>query len=627
MIAIAYLWKPTDSSGLKKHKFDSQTIKTIAVGKSNYTNGLTFYNPATNDIIESTDYRLDSSRPAGTVFTFPEEHPPQFYRHNHANHHDSPPVYDLGQLVKVIDKEDDHFAKEAHILAIPLKPKDLYTLQFVTDNAISQYFEDQLNQVENTQSTQIPNALSWVTANSKCTLYLPSSMPRSLQGFLLHNDNGWFFKPGRKLESPHPMKHLPNFEDTVNQMITTRQLQKGFHSHKMMLDQQKLYAGKNIIALHVSAQNLLIPHAPSSLNNHTKLPEADQITWNNAYAEEYKGLQDLQVFDYITENEYHTLQHILGQKLPSIAIATIKYNADGQPEQAKYRICVLSNLDHHDWDSNETFAPVLSHMELRLLISEAAKSGCIPKTANFKQAFCQSILPAQEKYVITPPHGCPLTPPNTYLLLKKTLYGLKRSPKHWFDKAVSILQSIGLTQIPNSPCLFIGTIIQDEPPIILGLYVDDCVYYSQSPAVEKEFERRLNHKIQGKFSFMGNIQHFLGIKFTTKRDTNNKLSILMTQTSFIETISSLFHISSERPVLTPYRSGLPVDKIPEGTPPYDPENILALRQMVGSLLWLAQSTRPDISTITNMLASYQTVPTPSHVNAAKRVLAFITHQR
>ena len=53
-------------------------------------------------------------------------------------------LVNLGQLVKVIDKEDDHFAKEAHILAIPLKPKDPYTLQFVTDNAISQYFEDQL---------------------------------------------------------------------------------------------------------------------------------------------------------------------------------------------------------------------------------------------------------------------------------------------------------------------------------------------------------------------------------------------------------------------------------------------------------------------------------------------------
>ena len=627
MFSIAYVRKTTDSSGSKKNKFTSQTIKTIAVGKSDYTDGLTFYNPATNDTIESSDYRLDPSRPAGCVFTFPEEHPPQFYRHNANSTTDSPPEYDLGQLVRVVDNGDEHFGKEAHILAIPFQPNDPYTLQLVNDNVIHQYTANQINQVQQNMPQTIPNAPSWVTPNSKCTLYLPSSMPRSLQGFLIHNEKGWFFKPGRKIESHHPLKKLPNFEDTVNQMVTTRQLQKGFHAHKVMVQQQQLYSSRNIVAFHISAKNLLIPTAPSSLKNHSKLPESDKITWNQAYSEEYNGLQELEVFDYISEAEYQKLKHILGQKLPSIAIATIKYNADGQPERAKYRLCVLGNLDHHDWEANETFAPVLSHMELRLLISEAAKCNCVPKTADFKQAFCQSILPALEKYVITPPYGCPLTPPNTYLLLKKTLYGLKRSPRHWFDKAVSILKAVGLHQIPNSPCLFIGKIIEDEPPLILGLYVDDCIYYSQSSTVETEFERRLSREIDGKITFMGDVQHFLGIKFTTNRDERNNLSIFMSQSSFIETISGIFQISPSRPALTPYRSGLPVDKIPDGLPPYDPENILTLRRMVGSLMWLAQATRPDIATITNMLASYQTVPTPSHIDAAKRVIAYLVHTK
>ena len=44
-------------------------------------------------------------------------------------------------------------------------------------------------------------------------------------------------------------------------------------------------------------------------------------------------------------------------------------------------------------------------------------------------------------------------------------------------------------------------------------------------------------------------------------------------------------------------------------------------------MWLAQATRPDIATITNMLASYQTVPTPTHIDAAKRVLAYLVHTK
>mmetsp|Transcript_3327 Transcript_3327/g.4659 ORF Transcript_3327/g.4659 Transcript_3327/m.4659 type:complete len:133 (-) Transcript_3327:517-915(-) len=44
-------------------------------------------------------------------------------------------------------------------------------------------------------------------------------------------------------------------------------------------------------------------------------------------------------------------------------------------------------------------------------------------------------------------------------------------------------------------------------------------------------------------------------------------------------------------------------------------------------MWLAQSTQPDITAITNMLASYQTVPTPSHIDAAKRVLSYLLHTK
>mmetsp|Transcript_11464 Transcript_11464/g.16212 ORF Transcript_11464/g.16212 Transcript_11464/m.16212 type:complete len:93 (-) Transcript_11464:188-466(-) len=78
---------------------------------------------------------------------------------------------------------------------------------------------------------------------------------------------------------------------------------------------------------------------------------------------------------------------------------------------------------------------VLSHLELRFLISLAVSKRCIPKTGDIAQAFVQSILPENEKYVLRPPPGCPYTPPNAYWLLKRTLYGLKRSPKHFYDLA------------------------------------------------------------------------------------------------------------------------------------------------------------------------------------------------
>ena len=128
-------------------------------------------------------------------------------------------------------------------------------------------------------------------------------------------------------------------------------------------------------------------------------------------------------------------------------------------------------------------------------MSIAAKKKCIPKTGDIMQAFCQSYLPDDEYYICIPPQGCFLTPPNTYWKLRKTLYGLKRSPCHFYNLATSLLQKVGLKKHPSSPCLFTGTLIPGQPPLYLGLYVDDFVYFSESPAVEELFKKRFDKLI------------------------------------------------------------------------------------------------------------------------------------
>jgi len=110
----------------------------------------------------------------------------------------------------------------------------------------------------------------------------------------------------------------------------------------------------------------------------------------------------------------------------------------------------------------------MSQLDLRLLVSIAIHLNIVPKSGDVSQAFIQSMLPDNEPYVCWPPAGCPLTPPNSYWKLIKTLYGLKRSPRHWFNKAKTILEKIGLKQSPHSPCIFSGQILPNKPPLYLG---------------------------------------------------------------------------------------------------------------------------------------------------------------
>ncbi len=122
-----------------------------------------------------------------------------------------------------------------------------------------------------------------------------------------------------------------------------------------------------------------------------------------------------------------------------------------------------------------------SQPELCLLVDISVGMKRIPNCADVSQAFCQSVLPKNENYVIRLPPGCPKTPKNSYWHLLPTLYGLKKiSPRHWYEKAKQVLDSIGLKRIKNSNCIFSGTVIKGYPPIYVGLYVEVFIYFSSS---------------------------------------------------------------------------------------------------------------------------------------------------
>jgi hypothetical protein len=102
--------------------------------------------------------------------------------------------------------------------------------------------------------------------------------------------------------------------------------------------------------------------------------------------------------------------------------------------------------------------------------------------------------------------GCPRSTPGTYWKLICLLYGLHRAPRLWIEKLNSHLHSMGLKSFATSPCLFVGHLIDGAPPINVGIYVGDIIYFSSSNEVERKFEGLLS-KI-GDVDFMGQVSHF-----------------------------------------------------------------------------------------------------------------------
>jgi hypothetical protein len=161
--------------------------------------------------------------------------------------------------------------------------------------------------------------------------------------------------------------------------------------------------------------------------------------------------------------------------------------------------------------------------------------------------------------------------------------------------------------------------LPDKPPIYLVLYVDDFVYFSADPAVERSFEQQLSSKI--KVDFMGAAEWFVGIKFDWSYSSDGHVDCRLSQEAYVHVIVESMGLTdaSVSPKMTPFRSGYPIDAIPsrDMTSEERAPLIAKMRSWCGIFNWLSQVTRPDITTMVSLLASHQCTPSPGHLDAAK----------
>jgi hypothetical protein len=191
------------------------------------------------------------------------------------------------------------------------------------------------------------------------------------------------------------------------------------------------------------------------------------------------------------------------------------------------------------------------------------------------------------------------------------------------------LKSMGLKASITSPCLFFGTLIPGEPPIYVGIYVDDIIYFSASNQVESKFEELLSSI--GSVDFMGRVSLFLGIEFSWIQHTDGNISVHLAQQSFAESLLESLGLDqmSTSHYVSPYRPGLSIDSIPhESMSSTERDSLcLAYQSLVGSLNWLAHTTRPDLATVVTLLAQHQSNPSTGHLEAAHYATKYLAHSK
>jgi hypothetical protein len=155
--------------------------------------------------------------------------------------------------------------------------------------------------------------------------------------------------------------------------------------------------------------------------------------------------------------------------------------------------------------------------------------------------------------------------------------------------------------------------------IIIFFYIDDIII-TYSKASTSEADQAIRH-IQGKYTITSshNLQWFLGIEVTRDQDQRK---IFLSQTSYINKISQLADrkgLRHDTPIggneLMPYK-GIAT-----------PSTINRYQRKIGSLLFAAVTTRPDVAFAMLQLARFLTNPGQQHHNAADRVLLYLQSTR
>ncbi|KAG7374494.1 reverse transcriptase RNA-dependent DNA polymerase [Nitzschia inconspicua] len=293
--------------------------------------------------------------------------------------------------------------------------------------------------------------------------------------------------------------------------------------------------------------------------------------------------------------------------LPSIWAFKLKRFPDGRVRKYKARFCAGGHRQIEGVDFFETFAPVVNWTTVRLLLILSQVLGLASQQVDYTAAFVHA--PIEEEVYVQMPRG--FAEPGKVLKLKRSLYGLKQSPRNFFNYLKGNLESCGFRNpSPDTdPCLFVSD------KVVCVVYVDDTLLWSPKSEWIEEAVSQLTATgmtLEVEESVAG----FLGVHIQRNQKDG---SIKLTQTGLIKRIISALGIEHEPAVQTPATS-IPLTKDLDGDPPDGSFNYASV---IGMLGYLQANSRPDItfavSAAARAAARFTHSPRRSHEEALKRI--------
>ncbi|KAJ3686759.1 hypothetical protein LUZ61_015923 [Rhynchospora tenuis] len=339
-----------------------------------------------------------------------------------------------------------------------------------------------------------------------------------------------------------------------------------------------------------------------ALTEPTSFSQANQhLEWRMAMAKEIDALAVNQTWQLVPPPSD---QRVVGCKW----VYKLKRKSDGTIERHKARLVAKGYHQQDGIDVFDTFSPVVRPTTVRLILSLAVSSHWPIHQLDVQNAFLHGDL-SETVYMSQPPGFVDSAHPNHVCLLKKSIYGLKQSPRAWFQKLSSTLIQFGFTPSKYDPSLFLAH-CNGHTTIVL-VYVDDILVTGSNQHHVNSCISQLHSRFAIKD--LGLLHYFLGISVTS-----NATGLHLSQAKYIHDILSRTNMLNAKPVSTPIATDISL--FPTDSEPFSDPHLY--RSTVGALQY-ATVTRPDLSYAVNKLSQFMHSPTLNHWSAVKRVLRYL----
>lgn len=334
------------------------------------------------------------------------------------------------------------------------------------------------------------------------------------------------------------------------------------------------------------------------------LSRADSSRWQQAMEEEMASFKKSEAWELVDSPNSGTLVECKWM---------FKKKIDQENKMCyRARLVAKGYTQREGLDYDETFSPVIRYSSLRLLLALSLKLDLEVTHLDVKTAFLNGNL--QETVFMCQPEGF-ITKgnENKVCLLTKAIYGLKQSSRAWYQKVNEVLVKLGFKKSNYESCIFIKR--KNNSLVIVALYVDDFIVLSNDKKETDFLKKHLTSNFEIKD--LGEIKLCLGMRIRKEKD-----NLILDQSVYIDQLLRKFNMSDCKVVSSPINNFDFSEGCLSENEAEKYKNPL-YQKLIGSLMFLAVLTRPDIAYSVSFLSQFNNNHTEYHWNCAKNVLRYL----